>query len=290
MLHHAEKAVLAGDHKQIGPIIINKQAQAAGLDRTMFERLMPKADNCMLRWQYRMHPMISEFPSRHFYNGQLMTHPSVSRPINSSFPWPKKDLPLFFCHIEGKEERPATGISYLNKAELTAVLYFIKRLTSAGVETEKIGVITPYNGQKNSLLAMLEDSEYKDIEVASVDGFQGREKDYIIISCVRSNRYGNIGFLVDQRRLNVALTRAKYGMLLCGNAELLSHDQNWKELLKFYREQGILVESTPEGWISSKARISVNKLVPHLRNSFSEWFSHLQIYERNRQTNTPKAL
>ena len=259
MLHYAEKVVLAGDHKQIGPIITNKQAQAAGLDHTMFERLMPRADSCMLRWQYRMHPMISAFPSNHFYDGQLMTHPTVSRPVNSRFFWPKKDIPLFFYHIDGREERPATGVSYFNKAESLIVVSFIKWLVASGVKAEQIGVITPYNGQKAHLLSVLESFQFTNIDVASVDGFQGREKDYIIISCVRSNKNGSVGFLDDSRRLNVALTRAKYGLIICGNAELLAHDDDWRGSLESYRERGILVEYESQEWIESNVDISGGK-------------------------------
>ena len=185
-----------------------------------------------------------------------MTHPSVLRPVNSNFHWPQKDMPLFFCHINGKEERPATGVSYMNRVEASRIIYFITALTSSGIESSQIGVITPYNGQKDCLVAMLKNSQYTNVDVASVDGFQGREKDYIIISCVRSNSYGSVGFLNDKRRLNVALTRAKYGMIICGNARVLAYDENWRSLLVFYKEQGILVEQTSKGWMTSTVNIN----------------------------------
>ena len=254
MLHHAEKVVLAGDHKQLGPIITNRQAQAAGLDHTMFERLMSKADSCMLKWQYRMHDTISTFPSDHFYGGELMTHPTVSRPINTKFPWPKNNIPLFFYHINGKEQRPRSGVSYFNREECLEVVRLIHRLVASGVELETIGIITPYNGQKALLLDMFERFQKK-VDVASVDGFQGRQKDYIIISCVRSNEKGSVGFLNDRRRLNVALTRAKYGLIVCGNAQLLAHDDDWRSSLESYKRRGVLVEREFGEWRESHVNI-----------------------------------
>ena len=259
MLHNAQKVVLAGDHNQIGPIITDKEASAAGLSTTMFERLMQKADSCMLQWQYRMHPMISEFPSNHFYGGKLLTHPSVSRPVNSKFCWPKKGVPLFFNHIRGEEEKPVGGESYVNKQEAETVVHLIAELIRSGAQSMNIGVITPYNGQKSYLLNMLGQASLRDIDVASVDGFQGREKDYIIMSCVRSNKRRSIGFLNDKRRLNVALTRPKSGLIVCGNAKLLACDENWRKLLECYKERGLVVEWRYGKWKKSKVNITGKK-------------------------------
>ena len=256
MLHNAEKVILAGDHKQIRPIITNIEALDLGI--TMFERLMPKTERCMLKWQYRMHPKISEFPSSHFYNGELNTHLSVSRPVNSKFFWPKKDIPLFFYHLNEQEEKSVTGGSYSNKNEAETVLHLINRLTLSGVKAGQIGVITPYNGQKFKLLEMLQEVKYTEIQVASVDGFQGGEKDYIIMSCVRSNKYRSIGFLYDQRRLNVAITRPRFGLIICGNAELLATNWNWRKLLEYYKRHDIIVEHKSGKWISSDVDISGN--------------------------------
>ena len=260
MLHHAEKVVLAGDHKQIGPIIISKKAEAAGLNKSLFERMMLVAESCLLEIQYRMHPMISEFPSNNFYEGKLKTVPNIKRPINTEFSWPKRSNPLFFCHINGMEEIPPTGVSFLNREEAQFVIKMIDNLKKAGVKQTEIGIITPYNGQKNHLMKTFEENpRYKDIDIASVDGFQGREKNYIIISCVRSNKEIGVGFLCDEKRLNVAITRAKFGMIICGNAELLARDSNWREALKFYKQKGILVESKFGEWIESQVNISGEK-------------------------------
>jgi hypothetical protein len=119
---------------------------------------------------------------------------------------------------------------------------------NAGLRPEQIGIITPYEGQRAFVMnymtrhGQLDPQYYKEIEVASVDSFQGREKDFILFSCVRSNEASGIGFLNDPRRLNVALTRARYGMIIFGNAKVLSQHDLWNNLLNEYKNQGTLVE------------------------------------------------
>lgn len=125
---------------------------------------------------------------------------------------------------------------------------FSARFLKCGVKPEQIGVITPYEGQRAYLVqymqyqGSLHSKLYQEIEIASVDAFQGREKDIIIMSCVRSNEHQGIGFLNDPRRLNVALTRAKYGIIIVGNPKVLSKQPLWNHLLSFYKEQKVLVE------------------------------------------------
>jgi regulator of nonsense transcripts 1 len=112
----------------------------------------------------------------------------------------------------------------------------------------QIGIITPYEGQRSYVVSYMQQNGslrkdlYKDIEVASVDAFQGREKDFIIVTCVRSNDNQGIGFLSDPRRLNVALTRSKYGLVILGNPKLLSRHPLWYNLLSLYKEKNCLVE------------------------------------------------
>ncbi|CAE7647356.1 UPF1, partial [Symbiodinium microadriaticum] len=117
-----------------------------------------------------------------------------------------------------------------------------------GIVPEQIGVVTPYEGQRSYVVTHMERSGplrtelYSDIEVASVDSFQGREKDFIILSCVRSNEQQGIGFLRDPRRLNVALTRARYGVIIIGNARLLAKNALWNSLLLHFQERDCLVQ------------------------------------------------
>ena len=115
-----------------------------------------------------------------------------------------------------------------HRTEASNVEKIVTRFFKAGVMPSQIGIITPYEGQRSYIVSYMQANGslkkelYKEIEVASVDAFQGREKDYIIMSCVRSNEHQGIGFLNDPRRLNVALTRAKYGLVILGNPKVLS--------------------------------------------------------------------
>lgn len=124
----------------------------------------------------------------------------------------------------------------------------VTRFFKSGVNPSQIGVITPYEGQRSYIVSYMQFNGslrkdlYKEVEVASVDAFQGREKDYIIVSCVRSNEHQGIGFLNDPRRLNVALTRAKYGLVILGNPKVLSKHALWHALLTHYKERKCLVE------------------------------------------------
>lgn len=117
---------------------------------------------------------------------------------------------------------------FAHRTEAANVEKIVTRFFKAGVVPSQIGIITPYEGQRSYITnfmqfnGALRKDLYKEIEVASVDAFQGREKDYIILSCVRSNEHQGIGFLNDPRRLNVALTRAKYGLVILGNPRVLS--------------------------------------------------------------------
>lgn len=119
-------------------------------------------------------------------------------------------------------------LSYFPRTEASNVEKIVTKFFKSGVLPSQIGVITPYEGQRSYVVnymqfnGSLKKELYKDVEVASVDAFQGREKDYIILSCVRSNEHQGIGFLSDPRRLNVALTRAKYGVVILGNPKVLS--------------------------------------------------------------------
>lgn len=176
-----------------------------------------------------MHPELSAFPSNVFYEGSLQNGVSgEERKLQIDFPWPQPDCPNFFYVSSGQEELAGSGTSYLNRTEAANVEKLTTRFIKAGVKPDQIGVITPYEGQRAYLVqymqyqGSLNAKIYQEVEIASVDAFQGREKDIIIISCVRSNEHQGIGFLADPRRLNVALTRAKYAVIVIGNPKVLS--------------------------------------------------------------------
>jgi regulator of nonsense transcripts 1 len=254
----AKQVVFVGDHCQLGPVVMCKAAAKAGLTQSMFERLVLIGTRPIrLQVQYRMHPALSEFPSNMFYEGslqngvteadrQLLTTPGFTG--KEDFPWPVPNKPMFFYSITGMEEISASGTSYLNRTEASYVEKVVTHLLRMGVTPAQIGVITPYDGQRKYVSEYMRRSGalasalYEAIEVASVDAFQGREKDFILVSCVRSSETQGIGFLSDPRRLNVALTRARLGIILLGNPRVLSKNALWAALLVHFKEYDCLVE------------------------------------------------
>eukprot|EP00850_Spirogloea_muscicola_P023677 SM000376S13709 [mRNA] locus=s376:7270:15934:- [translate_table: standard] len=247
----AKQLVLVGDHCQLGPVIMCKKAAKAGLSQSLFERLvLLGVKPIRLQVQYRMHPCLSEFPSNSFYEGTLQNGVVEAERLQPGvdFPWPIPTRPMFFYVQMGQEEISASGTSYLNRTEAANVEKIVTTFLRNGVVPSQIGVITPYEGQRAYIVnqmartGSLRQQLYKELEVASVDSFQGREKDYIILSCVRSNEHQGIGFLNDPRRLNVALTRAKYGVVVLGNPKVLSRQPLWNNLLTHFKERECLVE------------------------------------------------
>lgn len=246
-----QQLVLVGDHQQLGPVVMNRKVARAGLNESLFERLVllgvkPRR----LEVQYRMHPSLSEFPSNMFYDGMLQNGVSSHERLRKhvAIPWPIPTMPMMFYQNLGQEEISPSGTSYLNRTEASSVEKLVTALLKAGVAPEQIGVITPYEGQRNFVInhmqfhgSMVKDA-YRAIEVASVDAFQGREKDYIIVTCVRSNNRLGIGFLSDSRRLNVALTRARFGLIVIGNARVLCKDPLWYHFLVHFKDRNLLVE------------------------------------------------
>ncbi|CDK29940.1 unnamed protein product [Kuraishia capsulata CBS 1993] len=248
----AKQVVLVGDHQQLGPVIVDKQAGEAGLHQSLFERLIFLGQvPIRLEVQYRMHPALSEFSSNVFYDGSLQNGLIAEERTlpNSTFNWPSPRTPMMFWANFGKEEISGTGTSYLNRIEAMNCEKIVTKLFRDGVKPSQIGIITPYEGQRAYVVqymmmnGALENREnYREVEVASVDAFQGREKDFIILSCVRANEERAIGFLSDPRRLNVALTRAKFGLVVLGNPRSLSKNRLWNQLLVHFREKLSLVE------------------------------------------------
>lgn len=285
----AKQVILVGDHCQLGPVVLNKKAALAGLGLSLFERLMLLGVRPIrLGVQYRMHPALSEFPSNMFYEGALQNGVTVAErtpppppppPSTSSdggttgtvsvasFPWPTEKPMMFYVQL-GAEEISPSGTSYLNRAEATQVERIITMFLKGGVAPLNLGIITPYEGQRAHVVATmtrngpLQSKLYELVECASVDAFQGREKDYIVVSCVRSNEHQGIGFLSDPRRLNVALTRAKYGLIVLGNPRVLSKQPIWNALIHHFKEYDCLVEGPLNSLKSSMVQL------PRLRRFF----------------------
>ena len=242
--------VMLGDHHQLPPTVISQRAEEKGLVRSMFQRLIDAGIKpFMLRTQYRMHPIISEFPSARFYENKLKNGvTSKDRLAPAGFLWPDWDKPVAFVPIEGKEMTDAEGASKSNKDEAAALVEVVKSLLEGGeLSTIDIGIITPYNGQVRLISDIFEqiggrddDGKYKGLEIKSVDGYQGREKEVIVFSTVRANDNQEIGFLSDWRRLNVAITRAKRGLIIMGNISTLRNDKNWSAWMDWIDEGGMM--------------------------------------------------
>ncbi|GIL45596.1 hypothetical protein Vafri_2803 [Volvox africanus] len=140
------------------------------------------------------------------------------------------------CGFE--EQQEAEGSSYANFGEAKAVMVYVRRLVNRGIAAHNIGVITPYNAQVALIKELRQGHDLAALEVSSVDGFQGREKEAIVISMVRSNEAGEVGFLSDRRRMNVAVTRARRHCAVVCDSETVSHDDFLKRLVDYFTEHG----------------------------------------------------
>lgn len=246
----AKRFVLAGDHKQLPPTILSEEAKE--LSETLFEKLIqlyPEKAK-MLEIQYRMNEKLMEFPSREFYEGKIKADESVKNitladlKVREPFfgePWDsilKREEPLVFVDTaerRDKWERQRKGsTSRENPLEALLVKEIVERLLRMGVKEEWIGIITPYDDQVDLIRSLVRE----EIEVHTVDGYQGREKEVIVLSFVRSNKEGELGFLTDLRRLNVALTRAKRKLIAIGDSETLSNHPTYKRFLEFVKRHG----------------------------------------------------
>lgn len=228
-LLRSKKAVLAGDHFQLPPTVKSKKAEEGGLAQTLFERLhgvLPDEFKSLLRVQYRMNETIMNFSSRQFYQGKLIADESVRshllRDLTGVADAPETREPFLFLDTAGRgfeEKLEAGSESRYNPEEAEIVVREVRKLLEQGLQAKDIAVISPYSAQVRYLTQMIED---RGIEIDSVDGFQGREKEAVILSLVRSNVEGEMGFLVDVRRMNVAMTRARRKLLVVGDSSTLS--------------------------------------------------------------------
>jgi len=209
----ADRAVLAGDHLQLPPTVLSEAAQRGGLPISLFERLAQARGDAMatLAEQHRMNERIMRYPSDALYGGRLRAHPSVARHALD-------EAPLEVIDTAGRgfdEETPEGSESKVNPGEAELAAAEAQRLLERGVAPRDVAVIAPYDAQVQLLRQRL--AAHPDLEVDTVDGFQGREKEAVIVSLTRSNEAGELGFLTDIRRMNVALTRARKKLVVVGD-------------------------------------------------------------------------
>ncbi|KAK4272545.1 hypothetical protein QN277_021086 [Acacia crassicarpa] len=242
------RCILAGDHLQLPPTIQSVEAEKKGLGRTLFERLADMYGDevtSMLTVQYRMHELIMEWSSKELYNSKVKAHASVAAHMLFDLEDVKKtsstEPTLLLIDTAGcdMEEKKDEEDSTMNEGEAEVAMVHAKRLVQSGVLPSGIGIITPYAAQV-VLLKMLRNKEnsLKDLEISTVDGFQGREKEAIVISMVRSNSKKEVGFLSDRRRMNVAVTRARRQCCLVCDTETVSSDGFLKRLIEYFEENG----------------------------------------------------
>ena len=236
----AHRFILAGDHKQLPPTIISDKAQK--LEKTLFEELIRiyPFKSQLLNVQYRMNSLLMKFPNAEFYNNNLKSDASVDDiTINDILTTTEKEEPMLFVdtsNVDRNGERHLKDSkSIVNETEAEIAIRLANDYMKIGLTEDDIGIISPYADQVKII------QDRTPVEVKTVDGFQGREKEIIIISTVRSNENGNIGFLKDLRRLNVAITRAKRKLIIIGNINTLETNPTYARLIEFARQNNVLV-------------------------------------------------
>eukprot|EP01025_Chloroclados_australasicus_P044132 TRINITY_DN4759_c0_g1_i10.p1 TRINITY_DN4759_c0_g1~~TRINITY_DN4759_c0_g1_i10.p1 ORF type:complete len:789 (+),score=106.44 TRINITY_DN4759_c0_g1_i10:122-2488(+) len=235
-----KKVILVGDPVQLPATVISARAAQYGYDQSLFKRLYVLGfPSQMLRIQYRMHPAISSFPAQQFYYGMLEDGPRVIE--DHSRPWYEYKCfgPIAFFDVCSIEQLPPNGVSILNVKEAKFIMCLFKEMLAKFPnmkQTTSVAFITPYRAQVEYLRRTLEEQFGSEItrwvDVNSIDGFQGREKDLVIFSAVRGGQRHSIGFVADERRLNVAVTRSRSSLLIVGNVQTLLTDENWKLLVR----------------------------------------------------------
>jgi len=247
------RIVLAGDHRQLPPTVLSQEAERKGLGRTLFARLHERFGERaarMLAVQYRMHEAIAAFSSERFYEGRLVAAEANRAHLLGDLegasleePWTTEPLLLYDTAGAGfDEERPAEGGrgSLANPREADIVAVVVRAWLAAGIDPRAVGVISPYAAQVAALRERLQDECALGLEVGTADGFQGREREAIALSLVRSNDRGEIGFLSDHRRANVALTRARRAMAIVGDGATLGGDPFYAALWERCERAGAL--------------------------------------------------
>ena len=245
-IRRADRVVLAGDHQQLPPTIKCPEAARSGLERTLMQRLAqtkPEAVS-LLRVQYRMNEAIMQFSSRRFYNGMLQADPSVRHrgilDLDTPIDW------IDTTGLDFKEQFVGDTFGRINRDEADLLIRhleaYVARIGTDRIRDERIdfGIISPYRAQVQYLRGRIRQSAVlrpvRDLLTANtVDGFQGQERDVIFISLVRANDQGQIGFLGDLRRMNVAITRARMKLVILGEAATLARHPFYADLLAYIR-------------------------------------------------------
>lgn len=260
----ASRCLIVGDPQQLPATVLSSGAAGLAYGQSLLERICRGGQNVqLLDTQYRMHPAISSFPRRHFYNGKLLDDESVqgenrAKPYHRDAIRPKLGPYVFLDISEGEETRTKDDKSIFNRAEaeLASLIYtklkkeysndtIFSTAAKAHGSVLGFGVVTPYKRQMQELRQSFDRAGIPtgDVEVDTVDSYQGREKDVIVFSCVRTSAVNRgIGFVRDVRRMNVGLTRARSSLIILGSAQALSEGSaDWAELIEDANSRGCLI-------------------------------------------------
>ena len=261
-IRKSDRVIMGGDHQQLPPTVKSPEALKGGLANTLMQKVVELHPRCvsLLTIQYRMNEDIMAFSSHWFYHGRLQAAPEAAHrlvsPLDTPLTWlDTSENSDYSGYSENSEKRNNSG-SITNAQEARLVIHalrdYIEMISPQKIESERIdfGVITPYRGQARLIRRLLKMQHYfrklkRHITVGTVDGFQGQERDVIVISLVRDNTEGNIGFLRDLRRMNVALTRARMKIIIVGNAQTLSRHRFYRALADHIRQHGEFIEPPP---------------------------------------------
>ena len=243
-IRKAGRVVLAGDHCQLPPTVKSIMAMKGGLGKTLMERIVENKPETvtLLKMQYRMNEQIMKFSSEWFYHGMVESAPTVSHRGILDYDTPMMWIDTAEC--DGKEEFVGENFGRINRAEaeltLQTLQQYLEKIGKQRILEESIdvGIISPYRAQVQLLRKELRKREFFRpyrhlLTVNTVDGFQGQERDIILISLVRSNDGGDIGFLRDLRRMNVAITRARMKLIILGSSETMTSHPFYKKLYEY---------------------------------------------------------
>ncbi len=237
----ADRLVLAGDHCQLPPTVLSDEASREGMRKSLMQRLIEREGESVFRRltvQYRMHETIMKFSSDTFYEGSLVADNSVRAhrlcDLSGVDEMPLTCNPIELIDTAGAEfaeELEPDGESKLNVKEANLIVRLVRELIEAGVAPDQIAIIAPYAAQVRRLRNKIEIPE---LEIDTVDGFQGREKEAVLLTMVRSNDRGEIGFLADTRRTNVAMTRARRKLIVVGDSATLGSHKFYAAMLEYF--------------------------------------------------------
>ncbi|KAK6253995.1 hypothetical protein QUC31_015715 [Theobroma cacao] len=242
-----KQVFLIGDPVQLPATVISPVAEKLGYGTSLFKRFqMAGYPVKMLKTQYRMHPEIRSFPSKEFYDEALEDGSDVEDQTTRD--WHKYRCFGPFCVFdiyEGKESQPSGSGSWVNIDEIEFILVMYHKLITMYPElrsSSQFAIISPYRHQVKLLQERFQDTfgveSKKVVDIGTIDGFQGREKDVVIFSCVRASKDRGIGFVSDFRRMNVGITRAKSSVLVVGSASTLRRDEHWSNLVESAEKRG----------------------------------------------------